>query len=384
MTRRRIAILGSTGSIGQNTLKVVRHCRPAFEVKALTAYNNIALLEKDIREFRPEIVAVAKAHLPALRSRWKTVRFMDVDEDLDALVGRRDVDIVVLAMTGSAALGPFLAAVRAGKTVAPANKEALVMAGEIIMEEARRCGSRIIPVDSEQSAIFQCLEGQRREDLKRVILTASGGPLKDIPVKKHHTISVEDVLKHPRWCMGAKITVDSATLMNKGFEVIEAQRLFGLSVHEVDVVVHPQAIIHSMVEFCDGSVLAQMGVADMCVPIQYALTYPRRHKGARESLDLTTARICTFEKPDMVKFPSLKLAYMVAGKGGTLPAVLNAADEVAVEAFLKGQIKFTTMFKIVEKTVLAHRNGSAKNIKEILAADGWARIKAREALRKAA
>jgi 1-deoxy-D-xylulose-5-phosphate reductoisomerase len=316
--------------------------------------------------------------LAQLKKENSRTKFFDVKKDLPELVAKADVDVVVIAMTGAAALEPFLAAVRAGKKVAPANKEALVMAGGILMKEARRHGAVIVPVDSEQSAIFQCLEGRDRKDLYQVHLTASGGALRALPRARHDKVSVRDILAHPRWKMGAKITVDSATLMNKGFEVIEAQRLFDLSIDKIKVLVHPEAIIHSMIEFVDGSILAQLGVTDMRLPIQYALTYPERLPVPLKRLDLVALKALTFEAPDLKKFPSLKLAYLAARRGGTAPAVLNAADEVAVDAFLKGSIKFTSIHTVVEKTLLKHVNVASPSLSDIQDADVWARYKAQE------
>ncbi len=378
MRKKRIAILGSTGSVGVNTLKVIAAHPDRFEVVLLAANNSVDLMRAQIRKYSPKYVAMAPVHLPRLKKEWAGVKFFDVGQDLPELVTKQDVDIVVIAMTGAAALVPFLAAVTAGKKVAPANKEALVMAGDILMKEAHKHGAVVVPVDSEQSAIFQCLEGRNIMDLRRIHLTASGGALRSLPRIKHDKVSVEDILAHPRWNMGAKITVDSATLMNKGFEVIEAQRLFGVSVDKIHVLVHPEAIIHSMVEFVDGSVLAQLAVTDMRLPIQYALTYPDRLPGTLEQLDLVKMKALTFEAPDLKKFPSLKLAYAAARQGGTAPTVLNAADEVAVDAFLRGKIRFTSIYAVVERALLKHANILKPELSDIQGADNWARQKALE------
>ncbi len=381
MKKKRIAVLGSTGSIGVNTLRVIAAHPDAFEAVALTANNSVREIEAQIRQFRPRYVALAKAHIASLEKKYKDVLFFDVADGLAELVARRDIDTVVIAMTGAAALAPFLAAVRAGKTVAPANKEALVMAGHILMAEARKNGAVVVPVDSEQSAIFQCLEGRSMADLHQIHLTASGGALRDVPRQRHDKVLVKQILAHPRWKMGAKITVDSATLMNKGFEVIEAHRLFGVSAEKIKVVIHPEAIIHSLVEFIDGSVIAQLGVTDMRLPIQYALTYPRRLPSGIAGLDLPGLGALTFSLPDKRTFPLLELAYEVLRKGGTAPAVLNAADEVAVDAFLQGHIGFTAIHAVVEKTVRAHIKGRislASGLRDIQHADAWARIRAIE------
>ena len=376
MQKKRVAILGSTGSIGLNTLDVIRRHRDRFKIVLLTAYNNAEVLEAQVREFRPDMVAISREKISQLRKGLpRRTRLFDVERDLPDLVARREIDIVVIAMTGAAALGPFLSAARAGKVIAPANKEAIVVAGEIIMNTARRNGARIIPVDSEQSAIFQALEGQRREDAVKVHLTASGGPLREVPVSRFSRLTVEAVLKHPRWRMGAKITVDSATLMNKGFEVIEAQRLFGFTADQIDVVVHPEAIVHSLVEYRDGSVIGQLSVTDMRLPIQYALTYPERLKTSIMGLDLTALGSLTFYRPDLKKFPLLALAYHAAREGGTVPAVLNAADEVAVEAFLRKDISLLSIFKVVEKVVRTHRKIADPGLQDISQADRWARTK---------
>jgi 1-deoxy-D-xylulose-5-phosphate reductoisomerase len=378
MKTKNLVVLGSTGTIGINTLKIVRQYPQQFRVVGLTACNNFKLLEKQIREFKPQYVAIGKQGFDYLRRRFDraSVKILDVDKESGFIVSLKSVDIVVIGMRGGAALAPFLEAVRHGKTVAPANKEALVMAGPLLMRLARKHNAKIIPVDSEQSAIFQCLEGHRREDLKRVILTASGGALRKVPLTRFDRLSVNEILRHPRWKMGEKITVDSATLMNKGFEVIEAMRLFDLTVDQVQVVIHPEAIIHSMVEFKDGSIIAQMGITDMRLPIQYALTYPHRLGTGLASTDFYHLKQLTFGKPDFKRFPSLALALRVAREGGTFPSVLNAADEVAVDAFLNQKINFTGIYRIVERTVRRHRIVRDPDLKQILEADIWARAQA--------
>ncbi len=375
-----VAILGSTGSIGINTLKVIDRFPERFKVVALTAYQNHELLAKQAVKYAPAYVASAHEGVEYLKQNLnlKKVKICNIDHDLSMIASLSTVDVVVIAMRGSAALLPFLAAVRAGKTVAPANKEALVVAGDIIMAEAKKYKATVIPIDSEQSAIFQCLEGQDRSKLKKVHLTASGGTLRLVPKAYFDRLTVREILNHPRWKMGHKITVDSATLMNKGFEVIEAQKLFGLQADDIEVVIHPEAIIHSMVEFVDGSVIAQLGITDMRLPIQFALTYPERLSTGLESLDFAGLKSLNFAKPDLEKFPSLKLAFHVARRGGSLPCVLNAADEEAVEAFLEGQIKFTKIYSIVEKVVLSHKVIKDPNLETILDVDQWARQEARK------
>ncbi|MBI3601900.1 MAG: 1-deoxy-D-xylulose-5-phosphate reductoisomerase [Candidatus Omnitrophica bacterium] len=377
----RLAILGSTGSIGVNTLKVVDGHPKRFKVVALSAYTNIALLKEQIKRYQPAYVAAKASVLVQLKQEFCSLRikFFDVEREAACLAGLREIDTVVLAMRGAGALAPFLEAVRAGKRVAAANKEALVIAGDLIMKEARKYKAVIIPIDSEQSAIFQCLDGQKAP-VRRVHLTASGGPLQEVAARDFSKMTVKDILRHPRWQMGPKITVDSATLMNKGFEFIEAQRLFGLSFDQINILIHPQAIVHSMVEFSDGSILAQLGVTDMRLPIQYALTYPQRLDTGLKPLDLVQWQSLTFQKPNLKKFPALGLALEVAQKGGTLPCVLNAADEEAVDAFLKEKINFTSIYKVVEKVVRRHKIEKKPSLFDIYAADEWARQEARTIL----
>ena len=384
MTRRNIVILGSTGSIGINTLKVIERFADRFNVVGLTAYNNYRLLEQQVRKFRPSHVAVNGRGVDYLRRHinTKATRILNVDADVDEIIRLRSADVIVVAMHGSAALKPFLTAVRTGKTVAPANKEALVSAGDILMREAKEHQAAIVPIDSEQSAIFQCLAGQDRVYLKKIYLTASGGALLNIAASRFDDLSVTQILKHPRWKMGKRITVDSASLMNKGFEVIEAKHLFGLAVEDIEVIVHPEAIIHSMVEFTDGSIVAQLGVTDMRLPIQYALTYPQRWKSGLRGIDFTRLRQLTFRKPDYKKFPSLALAIEVGRRGGTLPAVLNASDEMAVGAFLKRRLPFTGIHKLVERVVQKHKIVAAPSFSQILAADQWARQEAGRLIKK--
>lgn len=364
-------------------MNVIRRFPERFKVVGLTAYDNFRLLEKQIKQFSPTHAAANTngiRHLKRHGAARKT-KIWHVERDLDRLVALKEVDIVVIAMRGSAALLPFLSAVRAGKTVAPANKEALVIAGNILLREADKHKARIIPIDSEQSAIFQCLEGRDRRELKRVLLTASGGALINIPKSRFHKLTVKQILNHPRWKMGRKITVDSATLMNKGFEVIEAMVLFQLTVGQIEVVVHPEAIIHSMAEFKDGSVMAQLSVTDMRLPIQYALTYPQRWDTGLKALDLVDMKKLTFFRPDWKRFPALPLAVEVGRKGGTLPSVLNAADEEAVEAFLKERLKFTDIYDVVAGVVRKHRNIKQPALQDIYEADRWARELARRFMR---
>jgi 1-deoxy-D-xylulose-5-phosphate reductoisomerase len=371
----RIAILGSTGSIGLNTLKVIDHNPGRFQVVALTACNNFKLLEEQIKKYKPKHVAVGELGLAYFkRIRPKGVKFYSL-KDSAQIASLKEVDTVVIAMRSAEALMPFLAAVREGKRVAPANKEALVIAGGMIMSQARKYHAQVIPIDSEQSAIFQCLDGQKAA-LSFVHLTASGGPLRKVAAKDFKRMTLKNILAHPRWKMGPKITVDSATLMNKGFEVIEAKHLFGLSHDQIKVLIHPEAIIHSMVEFADGSLLAQLGATDMRLPIQYALTYPERLPAGIKSPDFAALGQLTFELPDLNKFPALALAFEAAHQGGTLPAVLNAADEEVVAAFLEGKIEFLSIYKTIEKVFCRHTIVKDPSLEEIMWADEWARLEA--------
>ncbi len=380
MQVQNVVILGSTGTIGINTLDVIRRHRNRFRVLGLSGQNNAVLLQKQIKEFRPEHVCVGEGIFSQFRGRGP--RISAGVPGLCHLASLNRADIVVIGISGSVALKPFLSAARAGKRIAPANKEALVIAGEMIMAAARRAKAQVIPVDSEQSAIFQCLQGQDRKELSRVYLTASGGALADVPKKDFDRLTVRAILNHPRWKMGRKITVDSATLMNKGFEVIEACRLFDLRAEQIEVVIHPEAVIHSMLGFRDGSIMAQLAMPDMRLPIQYALTYPERLDSLVPLVDFFKLQDLTFRRPDLKKFPCLALAMEVAKKGGTWPAVLNAADEQAVAAFLTGEIGFTQIFRVVEKVVGKHNGERSPGLEQILAAEEWARQQAHQTIRE--
>jgi 1-deoxy-D-xylulose-5-phosphate reductoisomerase len=371
---KRITILGSTGSIGRSTLDVIEKNRDQFRVVALTAGKNIDLFERQIRLFNPEIAAVAdKKTAAVLRRRVKGIEILAGQEGISAVASYEDSDFVVSSIVGSAGLLPTLAAIRAGKTVGLANKEALVVAGELVMREARRKGVRIIPVDSEHCAVFQCLAGYRKKEIRKIILTASGGPFFNRKREELKTIRAKDALKHPNWSMGKKISIDSATLMNKGFEVIEACWLFGVAPEKVDVLIHPQSIVHSMVEFTDRTCLAQMSVPDMRGPIAYALSYPRRLDDPIGGLELDQIGSLTFRKPDTNNFPCLSYAYEAIRTGGTVPAVLNAANEVAVNAFLDERIGFNDIPAIIRKTVDGHTPQKIAALEDVLAADDWAR-----------
>jgi len=380
---KKLSILGSTGSIGVSTLEIVAAHRDRFDVVALTGGNNLELLGKQIEEFKPRVAAVIlEESAIKLRKMLKgaATEILSGVPGMIAAATAEDADMVVAAIVGAAGLVPTVAAIRAGKDVALANKETLVTAGRLIMDMARERGVRLYPVDSEHSAVFQSLQGHRSEDVKRIILTASGGPFFHYPPRKLDDVSVADALNHPNWSMGKKITIDSATMMNKGLEVIEAKWLFHVPVEKISVVIHPQSIIHSMVEYVDGCVMAQLGTPDMKAPIAYALTCPERVPTGVRGLNLAESGSLTFFEPDMERFPALGLAYRAANDGESMPAVMNAANEVAVEAFLSGAIRFTEIAKIIEKTMDSHQTHALNSIEEALQADRWGRMRAKELL----
>jgi len=374
---KNLAILGSTGSIGRSTLAVVAEHPREFTVAGLAAGRNVELLAEQIRQFRPARVSVqdgeAAARLRELLPSGKNPEILAGPQGAAAVATAPGVDLVVSAMVGAAGLEPTLAAIEAGIPVALANKETLVAAGSLVMAAARERGVDLIPVDSEHSALMQALQGQRREDVKKLWLTASGGPFRSWEAERLAQVTPAQALRHPNWNMGAKITIDSATMMNKALEVIEASVLFGLPVEQVGVYIHPQSIIHSLVEFVDGSVIAQLGVPDMRLPIAYALTYPRRLPLNSPPLDLCRIAQLTFEEPDLERFPSLRLGYEAAATGGTLPAVLNAANEVAVAAFLEGRLSFLGIPRVVEEAMRAHAPEPLQNLEQVLKVNRWAR-----------
>ena len=376
---KRLAIIGSTGSIGQNTLKVVQHLPGRFEVFALAAHSSVTVLAEQIAAFSPQVVTLMEAgRLDDLvrHCRERGVRLPEIltaEEGLRAIASASEVEVVVSGAVGAAGLLPTLAAVEAGKTVALANKESMVLAGELLRKTASRTGARIIPIDSEHSAIDQCLRSGKPDEVRRLILTASGGPFRDTPKDQLPRVTPEDALNHPTWRMGRRITIDSATLMNKGLEVIEARWLFDIPETRVDIIVHPQSIVHSMVEFTDGSVIAQLGTTDMRQPIQYALTWPERLESSVPGIDWTTAGKLEFMPPDKEKFPCVELAYRAIRQGGTAPAVLNAADEVAVQAFLERRIAFTDIPRLIRDSLDAHQAAPAVTFESVMAADAWAR-----------
>ena len=378
---KNLSILGSTGSIGCNTLKIAEMFPDRFAVKALAAKNNIPLLARQIERFSPEIAVVfdeaaaveLKGKLPA--GAGVTVLFGE--NGYKAAAAHESVDLVVVAVVGAAGLMPTLPAIAAGKNIALANKETLVMAGEIVMSRQKN-GVTILPIDSEHSAIFQCIAGNRREDVDKIILTASGGPFLNLPAKEFNNIKPKDALNHPTWNMGKKISIDSATLMNKGLEVIEAKYLFDVSQEMIEVVIHPQSVIHSMVSYKDGTVMAQLGIPDMKGAIAYAMAYPERLALRQPAPDFVSIGKLTFEKPDIKKFPCLALAYAACETGRTLPAVLNAANEVAVAAFLENSISFIKIPEVIEKTMEHHVVVTDPTLSDILEADRWARKQAED------
>jgi 1-deoxy-D-xylulose-5-phosphate reductoisomerase len=379
---KRITILGSTGSIGRSALSIISKHRDQFNIFGLTAGKNIALLEKQIKLFSPKIVAVADELAGrALRKRvGRRCTVRSGPQGIEEVAESQDTDFVLSAIVGAAGLMPTLSAIRAGKPIGLANKETLVMAGDVVLREARKYGVSILPVDSEHSAVFQCIEGHKKSHVRRIILTASGGPFIERRSTDMKTVTPREALKHPQWKMGKKISIDSATLMNKGFEVIEAFYLFGIPLKNIDVLIHPQSIVHSIVEFTDQGCIAQLSMPDMKGPIAYALTYPRRLMNTMSGLHLDKIGSLTFRKPDHRRFPCLALAYMALEKGGTMPAVLNASNEIAVHAFLRNMIRFTEIPVIIRKVLKAHKIRPRLSLSSVLAADAWARLKAKEVI----
>jgi len=383
---KKLAVVGSTGSIGQNTLRVVEHLPDRFKVFALAANSAVAQLAEQAAAFRPTVVAIAdpaRIHEFCRYCRELKAPVPEVvtgDDGLGQIASAAEVDIVVSAAVGAAGLRPTHSAVAAGKTVALANKESMVIGGELLRRTAEKTGARIIPVDSEHSAVDQCLRSGKRGEVRRLILTASGGPFRQTPAEQFPKLTPEQALKHPTWQMGRRITIDSATLMNKGLEVIEARWLFDISPEKIDIIVHPQSVVHSMVEFVDGSVVAQLGTADMRQPIQYALTYPERLESPVAALDWAAVSRLDFAPPDLQKFPCIGLAYQAIRTGGTAPAVVNAADEIAVDAFLDRKILFSDIPRMIGDTLEAHKIRGADQLESILEADIWARQHVRRML----
>ncbi len=377
---KRLAILGSTGSIGVNTLDIVRQFPERFNVIGLSAGLNTKLLKEQILEFRPKVVSVLNKELG--EALQKDLSFLPLQiihgvEGLIQVATHPEVEQVVSAIVGAVGLIPTLAAIKTGKSIALANKEPLVMAGKLMIEESKRTHAQILPVDSEHSAIFQALLGHQKEDVHRLILTASGGPFLNLSLSKLPEVTVKEALHHPHWEMGKKITIDSASLMNKGLEVIEAHWLFDIPVDKIVVQIHPQSVVHSMVEYIDGSIVAQMGIANMRIPISYALSYPRRLNLNLPPLDLSRSGGLTFFNPDPERFPCLRLAYQSIQMGETMPAVLNAANEIVVNAFLEGSIRFTDIPVLIQRVMEEHDIKVVHTLEDILRADHWAREKAK-------
>jgi len=373
---QNIAILGSTGSIGKNALRVIESLGPQYRIVALSAHSNVQLLAEQTRRYKPDFVAVTNTNcVESYRelSAGLDIEILSGPEGLIQIAELENVHTVLTAVVGAAGLPAVLAAARKAKRLAIANKEPLVMAGELLRKEIDKNGAVILPVDSEHSAVFQAMQSGHRDEVERIILTASGGPFRQASAEDIRNVTLEQALAHPVWDMGPKITIDSATMMNKALEIIEAHWLFGLPVEKIEVLIHPESIVHSLVEFVDGSVLAQLGEPDMCLPIQYALTYPARVPGIAPKLQLEEMGKLRFEKPDHETFRALPLAYEVARRGGTAAVVFNAANEAAVEEFLAGRIKFVNIIELIEYCLDKHETKTTVSLEELLEVDAWAR-----------
>ena len=373
---KRIAILGSTGSIGKNALRVIDSLGPQYEVVALSAHSSVELLAEQARRYKPGFVAITNSDYAERLGGFISDLDIEILAGPDGLVKiaeLQEVDIVLTAVVGAAGLPAVFAAGRKGKRLAIANKEPLVIAGELLKKEIKKNGGVILPVDSEHSAIFQAMKSGSKEEVNKIILTASGGPFRQATAEDILNVTLEQALAHPVWDMGPKITIDSATMMNKAFEIIEAHWLFDIPVEKIEVLVHPESIVHSIVEFVDGSMIAQLGEPDMCLPIQYALTYPARVAGIARTLRLEEIGTLTFEKPNLETFRALSLGYEVARTGGTAPVVFNAANEAAVEEFLAGRIKFVNIIEIIEDCLNRHNVKTTVSLEDVLEADAWAR-----------
>lgn len=382
--KQTVAILGSTGSIGTQTLDVIDRHSELFELYALTAHSNIDLLVEQAKRYRPEVVAIAdERHYKTLREALDglPIKVFAGADSICQIAAMSPIDTVVTAMVGYSGLLPTVRAIEAGKKIALANKETLVVAGELVTDLALRNRVDIVPIDSEHSAIFQCLVGENENSVEKLILTASGGAFRDTPKDDLRLATAADALRHPTWKMGAKITIDSATMMNKGFEVIEARWLFDIPIDKIEVIIHPQSIVHSMVQFCDGSIKAQLGQPDMRHPIQYALTFPDRLNAQVERANLADIHQLTFERPDYEKFRNLRLAYDALRRGGNIPCILNAANEVAVDAFLKGKIGFFAMSDIIEQTISETAFISSPTLDDYIATDREARARSSEKIK---
>lgn len=373
---KRIAILGSTGSIGRNALRVIDSLGPQYEVVALSAHSSVELLAEQARRYKPGFVAITNSdyaeQLHGLIGDLE-IEILAGPDGLIKIAELQEVDVVLTAVVGAAGLPAVFAAGRKGKRLAIANKEPLVIAGELLKKEIEKNSGVIIPVDSEHSAVFQAMQSGSKEEVNKIILTASGGPFRQATAEDIQNVTLEQALAHPVWNMGPKITIDSATMMNKAFEIIEARWLFDIPVEKIEVLIHPESIVHSIVEFVDGSMIAQLGEPDMCLPIQYALTYPERVAGIARALRLEEIGTLTFEKPNLEAFRALSLGYEVARTGGTAPVVFNAANEAAVEEFLAGRIKFVNIIEIIENCLNRHNIKTTVSLEEVLEADAWAR-----------
>ena len=380
MMRKKIVILGSTGSIGQQTLEVIRKYSNEFEVVGLSGWENTNILKGQISLFRPKVAVVKNEYIARTLKKdlnnSSDIKLLWGTEGLIEISTLDEADIIVVAITGIASLIPTFEAVKKGKKIALASKEAMVVAGEILVNEARLRNAKILPIDSEHSAILQCLKNEPKDCVEKIILTASGGALYDFTENALKNVSIEDALNHPTWKMGKKVTIDSATLMNKGLEVIEARWFFNIPTNKIEIVIHPQSYIHSMVQFIDGSILAQLSNHDMRIAIQYALFFPNRTANNFSRLELTKIGQLTFKKPNFNKFPCIKLAYQALEIGGTMPAVLNGANEIAVKAFLNSQISLSTIPLVIQYTMKEHKPKYNLNISDVLDADCWAREKA--------
>lgn len=383
---KNICLLGSTGYIGTNALKIIRNNPDRYRIIALGGGRNIDLLLNQIKEFKPLFAVVINSHLAnELKSKLNNATNIEIlygTKGYSEIASLSDVNIAIAAMTGSVGLLPTFSAITAGKDVALANKETLVMAGSLLINESKKSGVNIFPIDSEHSAIQQSIQGHSREDLKKIILTGSGGPFKDSPIEKLSTVTPKEALKHPKWKMGRKISIDSATMMNKGMEAIEAKWLFNVEMDQIEILLHPQSIIHSMVEYMDGSIIAQLAPTDMRIPISYALSYPRHLKVELPSLDFLDIKTLSFERPDKKRFRCLYLALAAEKIGESMPAVLNGANEIGVNAFLEGKIGFLEIPQLIEKTMEKHETFPLNSIEQAIEADQWAKSRAKEILRE--
>ncbi len=380
MRKRRVVVLGATGSIGTSAAKVARDIPERMEIVGMSGHRNVEALAKMAGEFPQAKICVTDATADLSAFRVPQSAFLRGEGGLIELATLPEADLVLIAIVGTGGLRPALAAIEAGKDIAVASKEILVMAGEIVMEAAHKKGVKVLPVDSEHNAIFQCLENRDSAEVRRLILTASGGPFRKMPADQLAGVTVEQALKHPTWQMGSKITIDSATLFNKGLEMIEARWLFGVEMSRVEVIVHPQSIVHSMVEFVDGSVLAQLSHSDMCFPIQYAVTWPERVPNSLRPLDFAELAKLDFEEPRRADFPALDLARQAGETGGTLPGVMNAANEIAVDAFVNRRIPFPGIWQTVARVMGEHRPVAHAGLDAILQADSWSRERAAEVI----